>query len=331
MPKHRSRKQCAVSLLLGSLLAVPSATLAEQASQPVAGQVTANQPAMEMSGQDRIFAAAAVADGQAEVALARVAVDQAHVPEVKEFARRMIADHSRINEELDSILGRLNIAVVAALPVEASAKLELLKGLSGIDFDREYMKAMAVNHDEAVALFGDESMAGRNELLQAFATETIPTLKSHLARAHELNRAVAEAADEATAILDPSRKEAVTDHAAIEPGVPIADRTAADVIGQPVLSETGDEIGVINEVVLDMTTGTVYAIVPVGGVFGITAKNAAIDWRNLRTARGEHLEEGFVLTSKAEAELEERPAFDSSDERFIKYPDDRELGELGRY
>ena len=67
-----------------------------------------------------------------------------------------------------------------ALDAEHEALKQKLSGLHGAAFDREYSKAMAKGHDQAVALFEAASQAPQMPAeLKEFAAATLPTLKEH--------------------------------------------------------------------------------------------------------------------------------------------------------
>ena len=60
-----------------------------------------------------------------------------------------------------------------------------LAGLTGAEFDREYMTMQVAAHQDAVTLFERESTKGSDATIKAFATRTLPTLREHQKMAHE--------------------------------------------------------------------------------------------------------------------------------------------------
>jgi putative membrane protein len=56
-----------------------------------------------LSEKDKTFMKKAAKDGAMEVAMGRLAEQNAQSDEVKSFGRRMVTDHSKANEELISI------------------------------------------------------------------------------------------------------------------------------------------------------------------------------------------------------------------------------------
>jgi putative membrane protein len=156
------------------------------AGQQRQDQPQAQQPTGALSRSDRDFVTKAAQDGMAEVALGELALKQASNNEVKQFAQRMVNDHSKANNELKELASKKGIA----FPSEASAKhkaaQDRMAKLSGADFDREYMRAMVKDHDNAVALFEKQSRSGSDPELKAWAEKTLPVLREHQKMARDL-------------------------------------------------------------------------------------------------------------------------------------------------
>ena len=124
-------------------------------------------------------------DGMEEVEVGKLAVQKAQNPDVKRFAQRMVADHSKANDELKKLATTKGITLPAMSADDMKATKDRLSKLSGADFDREYMSMMAAGHDKAVAAFQEESADGSDPDLKAFATKTLPTLLEHQTLAKE--------------------------------------------------------------------------------------------------------------------------------------------------
>jgi putative membrane protein len=66
--------------------------------------------------------------------------------------------------------------------------LDKLRGLTGKDFTRQYVKDQVSGHKDAVSLFQRYSSGGDNAGLKEWATSTLPTLQTHLQMAQDLNK-----------------------------------------------------------------------------------------------------------------------------------------------
>ena len=136
---------------------------------------------------DRNFVEDMAADSQAEITLGQLAQQKATTPEVKEFGEVMVRDHTKANEELKGIAAKHNIELKADLSDDHKDLRERLAKLSGSEFDREYMKAMVDDHEEAVDNAKEKAEKSDNPEIKQWASKTLPTLEQHLERARQIN------------------------------------------------------------------------------------------------------------------------------------------------
>lgn len=129
---------------------------------------------------DALFAAAAAASGVFEVASSRIAAERGGSDEVKLFAQKMIADHTKANHELMALAASKALAVPAAPDPCALAKQNILASSSGEGLDHCYVKQQMAAHLDAVGLFEAEAERGRDPELRAWAARMVPVLKEHL-------------------------------------------------------------------------------------------------------------------------------------------------------
>lgn len=128
---------------------------------------------------DKGFVDKAAAGGMAEVKLSRLAMDKGQSPEVKQFARKMVEDHTKANMELKQIAEKKSLNVPATMDDKHQKIYDKLVKLEGTDFDKQYMQAMADDHDDTIKLFKDQSENGQDPELKSFAMKTLPTLQKH--------------------------------------------------------------------------------------------------------------------------------------------------------
>jgi len=156
---------------------------------------TRPNPASATTG-DSSFLSQALEINQAEVEIGRLASSKATDKRVKSFADMMVKDHSGGLKKLQALPGGKNT-------VKLSSNHEMLKtrlsGLSGKEFDREYIDAMASGHREAVGLF--EKQAGEatapssaDSKVNTVARELLPTIKKHLTEAESIQKSLAQPA-----------------------------------------------------------------------------------------------------------------------------------------
>ena len=135
---------------------------------------------------DAGFVQKASAAGMAEVELSKLAATNASSAEVKSFAETMVTDHTAANEKLTAIARDKSIKPAAGPDATSTAAIASLKTKTGAAFDKQYEAIMLKDHKAAVALFEKEATSGQDSDLKAFANDTLPTLKHHLAMATDL-------------------------------------------------------------------------------------------------------------------------------------------------
>jgi len=166
-----------------TIISIVAAALAALTG-PAAAQVQV------VSDQDREFANKAATGNLAEIELGRVAAQRAARPSVRSFGERMVTDHGRSNAELTSLARSKGIEVPTALEPSQQAVRDRLSALSGNDFDRAYMSEMARDHTEDIALFERAAEISTDLDLKAWAAQSLPMLREHLALARQVNSEV---------------------------------------------------------------------------------------------------------------------------------------------
>ena len=141
---------------------------------------------------DRDFVGDMMADGRAEVDLARLALQKASNKQVKDFATMMMRDHQRAGTELKMLASQVHINMAKIDPDTDHGKAThaRLARLSGPDFDREYIKAMIEDHERAVRDADDKADEADNDHVKQWAAKVLPTLEKHLETAKDIRRSL---------------------------------------------------------------------------------------------------------------------------------------------
>lgn len=165
-----------------------TATAAAQNTNSGSSMRAGKGGAMTLSSADRKFAMMAAQGGMSEVEMARLALTKASSDEVKQYAQKMIDDHTAANTELMQIASTKNLTLPTAPDAKHRAMMARMEKLSGAAFDREYvMMAGHKDHMKMEKLFRDESTRGRDADLKAFAAKTLPVVRQHLQLARDLH------------------------------------------------------------------------------------------------------------------------------------------------
>jgi putative membrane protein len=141
--------------------------------------------ANRLAGPDLNFVNNAAAGGLAEVELGQLAQQKATNDQVKQFGKRMVDDHTRLNNELKAIAHSKGLTPPTALTGKHEKTKQDLSAKSAQDFDRAYMKHMVDDHQQDVAEFKNEADNGLDPEVKAFAKSALPTLQEHLRMAQQ--------------------------------------------------------------------------------------------------------------------------------------------------
>lgn len=158
---------------------------------PPAADTLPNKPGVDHKTKGKLsngeFIEKAGMASLAEVKISNLALDKSTTPSVREFASRMVKDHTAAGKELKTAAGGTGIAVPQGIDAAHTEVLQKLTALSGKEFDAAYVNVMKQDHDSVIALF--ENAAGDSSLsqeLRDFATRSLETLRSHQLQAHNL-------------------------------------------------------------------------------------------------------------------------------------------------
>jgi putative membrane protein len=135
---------------------------------------------------DAEFVQKASAAGLDEVNIGKMVLQRANRDDVKNFARRLVDDHTKANAELNRIADSKHLVPSSTMDAKHQELSRQLMRLSGADFDRQFIQGQLKDHEMVISLFENESKNGKDEQLKAFATKTLPTLREHLQIAQKL-------------------------------------------------------------------------------------------------------------------------------------------------
>jgi putative membrane protein len=136
-----------------------------------------------IAAADKTFVMKAAEGGLAEVQLGQLAADKASSDDVKQFGKMMVDDHTKANDQLKSVAQQKGITLPTDLNAKDKAEKDRLSKLSGEQFDKAYMQAMVKDHVKDVSEFKKESTSAKDTDLKNFASQTLPTLQTHLDKA----------------------------------------------------------------------------------------------------------------------------------------------------
>ena len=129
---------------------------------------------------DAKFAMEAAEGGMMEVQLGKLASTSATSSAVKQHAKMMVEDHSKVNAELKQLAASKNITLPDSLSGDKKKEIKDLAEKKGADFDKAYTDFMVDDHKKDVDKFKEASEKCNDADLKAWAAAKLPTLQSHL-------------------------------------------------------------------------------------------------------------------------------------------------------
>jgi putative membrane protein len=169
----RTRSERGLVCLFGAALCLATPGLAQPPR--------VDQGAQKMlASADSAFAMKAAQGGLAEVQMGKLAAEKGASADVKAFGQQMVDDHTKANDQLMSIAQKQNMTLPTTLDAKDQTEYDKLSGLSGAEFDKEYIKCMVKDHNMDVKDFQKEANSGKNAEIKNFASQTLPVLQGHL-------------------------------------------------------------------------------------------------------------------------------------------------------
>jgi putative membrane protein len=130
--------------------------------------------------KDKMFLRKAAAGGLAEVQLGQLATQKAGAEDVKDFGQKMVTDHTALNNEMAPIADSLGVMLPKKLTKEDQAEYDKLNGMSGDDFDKEYVVFMVKDHHQDLREFRTEAINTSDPALKNAADRGAKVIYAHM-------------------------------------------------------------------------------------------------------------------------------------------------------
>src|ERR1700730_6420502 len=146
--------------------------------------------AMNMPGQpsamDKMFVKKALQGGMAEVQLGQLTLQKSNNDQVKQFAQRMIDDHTKLGEQMKPVAQQLGVSEPNGVSKKDKATMAKLESLSGPAYDQAYIKDMVKDHKKDLSDFQTEASSGQDAAVKDAATQGGQIISQHLQMAQQL-------------------------------------------------------------------------------------------------------------------------------------------------
>jgi len=154
-----------------------AATPDANSSQPSSSASSSNSNTT--ANADQKFVEDAAKGNRAEVELGKMVAAKATNPAVKQFAQRMVKDHTEALNQLQQLAQSKNITLPDGLPSDAQDLQQKLSNDHGKQLDSDYMSGMVEDHEKDVHEFQDAAQNLKDPDLKQWASKTLPILQQH--------------------------------------------------------------------------------------------------------------------------------------------------------
>jgi putative membrane protein len=174
----------------------PMATPASQTQPNQPGRVQAPTTSMQDSSgapsdtmqqmKDKMFVRKAAEGGLAEVQLGKLAMERGASEDVKSFGRTMVEDHTQLNKEVAELADTIGTRLPKKMGKADQAEFEKLKGLSGEEFDKEYIAYMVKDHHEDLREFRVAASSTGDSAVKNVADHGARIIREHMILADKM-------------------------------------------------------------------------------------------------------------------------------------------------
>ncbi|WP_367868121.1 DUF4142 domain-containing protein [Pedobacter sp. WC2423] len=137
-----------------------------------------NSNLSKLKPEEASFIAQAAVGGLMEVEVGNLTLQKTKLEQVKDFAKRMIKDHTQANSELQTLASGMGIKLPGALPSAEQSHFDAMKQMMANEYDQNYMDMMVNDHAKTIDLFNGASRF-ENAELKSFALKMLPVLNEH--------------------------------------------------------------------------------------------------------------------------------------------------------
>ena len=129
---------------------------------------------------DKAFVSKALQGGMAEVQLGQLTLQKSSNDQVKQFAQRMIDDHTKLGEQMKPVAKQLDVSEPKSISKKDKSTIAKLEALSGPAYDQAYIKDMVKDHKQDLSEFQTEASSGQDQTVKDAASQGSKVIAQHL-------------------------------------------------------------------------------------------------------------------------------------------------------
>ena len=142
--------------------------------------VSGNMGDAAVASADQAYVQNAAASDMFEIETSKLALEKAAKPSIKTYAQMMIDEHTKSSNELMAAVTQAKLSGQIAMPADKRAKVDALRGLSGAEFDRQYLADQRSGHQETLAKVNAYLAAAPAGPLKDHASKLTGVVQKHL-------------------------------------------------------------------------------------------------------------------------------------------------------
>jgi putative membrane protein len=163
---------------------VPTTTTPTRTTPTTTTPTTATTAAQGVA--DTAFVREVRTNNLLEIRLGSLAAKRSTNAAVKQFAQRMVSDHTTMGNEWTSLASRLRLGTTSALDATQQQLLSQLSTVPAADFDRQYMSTAVQDHQNNIATFQRLGPSAQSPEVRQLAAKGLPILQQHLTMAQQV-------------------------------------------------------------------------------------------------------------------------------------------------
>jgi putative membrane protein len=180
---------CAATALFACTVAVAQMTQPPSIPQPQQQPTMPNaqnpgpgaHPGTGQDFGDKAFVSKAMEGNDSEVQLGQLAEQKSQSADVKQFAQKMVSDHSQMNDKwFTPVAQQLGVTEPKGPSKKDKKEIARLEQLSGPDFDRQYITLMVKDHQQDLKAFQNEAKVAQDPNVKQVAQEGSNVIAQHL-------------------------------------------------------------------------------------------------------------------------------------------------------
>lgn len=158
----------------------PQPPQSQQTTMPSMRDSVGNNGDSAQMTKDKMFLRQAAEGGLAEVQFGQLAAQKGGSDDVKAFGQKMVDDHGALNKDVAEVADSVGVILPKRINKTDQAEHDKLNGLSGEEFDTEYLTLMVKAHHKDLREYRLEAADTQDPALREAVMKGQRTIHEHL-------------------------------------------------------------------------------------------------------------------------------------------------------